>query len=246
VNPSSRNFKRLCKLAGLDVAELRPSYIQVHNEPRSVVLPTELDGRLSELLGVIAGDGHVSRLKYQVHICGHKQLDRAYIVGHVAPLVTSLFRTTPFIRTNKATVYCRFYSKPVVLFFGRVFKIPIGKKKGRLRIPQQIRQNQEFLTHYLRGLFDTDGSIYRHHQSGLALDITSASPDFRADVVSALIVLGFHPKHNGKNVQLYRQSEIKRFFEVVKPANEKHLIKYWAHNRLGYLPKAQEIFAAVV
>jgi len=243
---SRRNFFRLCELAGLVSTEFEYTTINVKNEPRIVTLPKALNLRLSELLGILAGDGHVSTLKYQIHICGHKRLDREYIIGHVVPLVTSLFGTFPFIRENKATVYCRFYSKLAVLFLSSRFGIPLGKKKGRLRIPVAIRSRRSLLIAYLRGLFDTDGSIYRHHKHSLALDITSVSPNFRKDVLAALMRLGFHPVNNGKNIQLYHQSEIHRFFALVKPANDKHLIKYRTYSSLGYLPRASEIFAAVV
>jgi len=243
---SNAIFLQLCEITGRAPAEYSYELVFVKNEPRRVRLPSSLTRRVSELLGILAGDGHVSLLKYQVSVCGHKQLDREYIVGHVAPLIESVFGAEPFVRDNYTTVYCRFYSKPVVLMLNREYEVPLGKKKGHLRIPKKVFENALFLKDYIRGLFDTDGSIYRHHKNDAAIDITSMSPRFRADIVMALKKLGFHPTMNGKNVQLYRKAEIRRFFEVIRPANRKHLIKYGALNNLGYLPKANDLFAAVV
>lgn len=239
-------FLRLCKLANLKSEGFEISLIEINNGGREVKLPAQLGEKLSELLGVLAGDGHVSTIKYQVRMCGHKQLDREYISKHVFSLFKEVFGVTPFVSENNSSLVCGINSKAVVFFLSSKFGVPLGKKKNRLRIPKDILTNRILLINYMRGLFDTDGSIYRHHKNDLALDITSVSPKFRKDIVIALRKLGFSPTANGKNIQLYRQNEIHRFFDQIRPANQKHLIKYDAFNTLGYLPKANDLFAAVV
>lgn len=242
--PKARFFK-LCKLAKLDPNNFKFSIIEIKNTPRKVKIPKKLDSKLSELLGIIAGDGHVSTLKYQVDVCGHKKLDKEFLTKHVIPLFEQVFGTTPISGERTSAAFCRIYSKAVIFFLSERFGVPLGEKKNKLRIPREVMKSP-FLADYIRGLFDTDGSIYRHHQKDIALDITSISDNFRKDIAAALKKLGFSPTINGKNVQLYRQQEIRTFFFKIRPANRKHLIKYETFNKYGYLPKADELFAVVV
>lgn len=235
-------FKLLCETAELNATNFKFGVIILNNQPREVTIPISISADLSEFVGVLAGDGHVSCLKFQIDICGHHLQDKEYIEYHVEKLFHILFKTIPLRGNRPGVVYRRIHSKQVVNYLVKTFNIPVGKKKGKLRIPLVIFENKLFLAAYIRGLFDTDGSIYRHHKNSVALDITSLSPDFRIDVKNALADLGFHAVINGKNIQMYRQKEIHEFFKVIKPANQKHLKKYCFFNINGFLPKSTEFF----
>ena len=106
------------------------------------------------------------------------------------------------------------------------YGIPIGKKKGQLHIPLQLQKNEGFLKSYLRGLFDTDGSLYFRRKSGKVISIISRDHSFLKEVKNALKQLNFSPSLSGKNLYIYNQEEINKFFSEIKPANSKHMKKY--------------------
>lgn len=237
-----KRFSQLCSFINVAPNCFKPKFITLKYASRDVRIPNEITEKLSEFVGIIAGDGHVSGINGQIDICGHATLDAEYIERRVDVLFKDLFNTLPLKGHRPGVLYSRIHSKPLVSYLVNTFKIPLGKKKGKLRIPKIIFNNDLLVVAYLRGLFDTDGSIYRHHKNDIALDITSASADFRLDVKRAFEKLGFHPVINGKNVQLYRKKEINTFFKVIKPANPKHLKKYCFFNINGFLPKSTEFF----
>ena len=184
--------------------------------------------KLAELLGVLAGDGHVSRINYEISVTCHKKLDKDYINNRVSKLFLDLFSIDAKIRESKENnvVRCSVHSKMLSEYLTTNFLIPRGKKKGKLHIPTQIRTEKELLIPYIRGLFDTDGSIYCRRKKSLVVSIISRDPVFLHEVKTCLTGLGYSPSVSGKNLYLYTQEEIKRFFREIKPANLKHLNRY--------------------
>lgn len=233
------SFLKLCKLA-----DIRPDKFSFNK----IVLPREksitkpaMEPEFANFLGILAGDGHMNLISYEVTITGHKKLDKQFIEQHVMPMFENLFGLKPHERFDKHRMICRVYSKKLVEYLIGTFDLPAGKKTNRLRIPKQVFDNNGLLKAYIRGLFDTDGSVYPHHKNSIALDITSRDPAFREDVLRGLRKLSFHPTMNGKNIQLYRKHEIDEFFKGIKPKNARHLKRYQTYKKMGRLPSAKEI-----
>ncbi|RLG69485.1 MAG: hypothetical protein DRO07_02275 [Candidatus Iainarchaeum archaeon] len=112
----------------------------------------------------------------------------------VKPKFVELFGVTPKIRKGSSNqIHCRIYSKDIFLFLSEDIGFPIGRKKNKLRVPSFIFKNKELSKAYIRGLFDTDGSIFRHHRFSAKIEITSHSQKFRKDIIRLLIRLGFKP-----------------------------------------------------
>ncbi|MBI3033122.1 hypothetical protein HYY69_06620 [Candidatus Woesearchaeota archaeon] len=220
------NYYKLCQLGNIKT-EIFP-LIEIKNKTEPILLPGKIDERLAELVGIIAGDGHVSSINYEISITCHKILDRHYIFEHVAKLFKELFEITPKIRDAKKTkgIKCIVNSKILFYFMTEKFKHPAGKKKGRLLIPKEIEENNQWLKAYIRGLFDTDGSIYFRREKSMVISIISADAIFLDQVRQALKTLGYSPSVSGKNLYIYDQSQIKRFFNEINPANKKHNDKY--------------------
>ncbi|MCX6706385.1 MAG: LAGLIDADG family homing endonuclease, partial [Candidatus Woesebacteria bacterium] len=89
-------------------------------------------------------------------------------------------------------------------------------------IPEWIWTSKLFLKACLRGLFDTDGSIYV--TGGKYKIVNYCSHDFTLlkDIKKALEYLGFHPYSKFANVELGRILEVKRFYKIIRPANQRH------------------------
>lgn len=97
---------------------------------------------------------------------------------------------------------------------------------GKLKIPEQIKNSRRFLISYLRGLFDTDGTIYIRRKKDLVLEISSADGRFLKEVNESLCSLGFNSRKYKKHLSLYNKKDIVKFFNLIKPANSKHLKKF--------------------
>ncbi|MDO8628472.1 MAG: LAGLIDADG family homing endonuclease [Nanoarchaeota archaeon] len=194
----------------------------------TINVPRVLDESLAELLGILAGDGHISAKNYEVNVAGHKFLDKEYHKEHVALLFFDIFGLS--VRFKECLIkkarHLRVYSKELAFYLSNNFGLPLGKKLGHLHIPSMLFDNLVFLKCFLRGLFDTDGSIYKRRKRDLVVSIISKDTVFLSEVASALSLLGFHPSVSGKNLYLYRHAEVERFFIEIQPVNRRHLDRW--------------------
>ncbi len=215
--------------------------VNIDNKPNNPYLPQKMNTLLAEFLGVLAGDGHVTPVKYLIDICADKDLDKHFIEQHVPSLFKSLFEVTPRIYTIDNRTACRMYSKKLVFHIHKRFQVPFGNKMGQLHIQKEILRNKKFLTAYLRGLFDTDGSIYQHHKTDAAIEYSSGDPCFLKQIHKALISLGFSASIAQTGVRLYSKRDIRNFFEKIKPSNRKHQDKYQAYIQTKKVPKTKDL-----
>ena len=223
---SKENYQKLCKIA--KIQPTNQSFIIIKNRTQRIKIPLQLNESLAEFLGLLAGDGHVSKINYEVSVTCHKNLDSDYINNRVSKLFLDLFSMDVTIREGKINnvVKCSVHSKMLSEYLTSNFQIPRGKKKGKLHIPIKIKTKKELLIAYIRGLFDTDGSIYFRRKSSLVLSIISRDPIYLNEVKEALSELGYSPSVSGKNLYIYNQRQIRKFFDEVKPSNLKHLNRY--------------------
>jgi DNA-binding transcriptional regulator WhiA len=219
-------YKLLCALANVK-PEVR-SYIEIYNKTKIISLPKKTSENLAEILGALAGDGHLSHHNYEINITGHRVLDRDYITSHLAKLFNSVFDIKLKIKeqNHNTTIKGVINSKMLMKFLTKEFYIPIGKKKGRLHIPPKIFEKQKLLKAYIRGLFDTDGSVYLRREKNVVVSIISRDQQFLQEVKEAFEQLSYNPCVSGKNLYIYRQKQVKRFFEEIKSSNKKHLERY--------------------
>lgn len=222
----TENYEKLCKIAMFEPNNLSPTIIK--NKTQNINAPEQIDERLAEFIGLLAGDGHVSRINYEISVTCHKRLDKDYVTNRVSKLFLDLFSLNAAIRESKINnvIKCSVHSKLLSEYLTTNFLIPRGKKKGKLHIPTQIRAEKGFLMSYIRGLFDTDGSIYCRRKKSLVVSIASRDPVFLNEVKNALIELGYSASVSGKNLYIYNQEQINRFMREVKPSNMKHLNRY--------------------
>jgi len=197
----------------------------------------ELTPELAEIVGIMFGDGclYLDRLnKYQTIISFNKK-ERDYL-----HYVKNLFETYLVgyhfcITENKDEVLLRNTS----IFVGKQL-IEAGLKAGnkidnKITIPEWIFNNRIFLMHFIRGLFDTDGCIYRKYDNYVQIQLKLACKESIDSVYRTLKKLSFNPskvqeesnKHKfAWKIYLCRQNEIRLFFDLIKPRNIKHINRY--------------------
>ncbi len=182
------------------------------------------DEELAEIFGVLNGDGHISPINYEVCIVGNsKEID---YLNYLKTLFENKFKLKFVFIIDETKFKLRTYSSKLFDVLTKKYSFPSGNKMGKLRIPKQIKLSRKFLIAYLRGLFDTDGTIYIRRKKDLVLEVSSADKIFLKEVQLALLSLGFNTKIYEKHVTLYNLEDIHDFFYIIKPANTKHLKKY--------------------
>ncbi len=198
---------------------------------------------LAELLGLLVGDGHLSQ--YQVSLSTNSITDRDH-----AAFVRTLFEkvtSVPVIMTtlrSENTITLVASSKALVTRLNNL-GMPLGNKiASGLRIPLWVKANRKFAGAFIRGLFDSDGSVFldRHLIKGkryesIGWTITSKSPSLLVDMVELLRCLDFSPTHRESQwaVYLRKKENIIRFFREIKTHNPKHEKRY--QDLIGRVPK---------
>ena len=198
---------------------------------KEVAYPQESD-QLAEVFGILLGDGNIS--DHQVAVYLNSTTDREYI-RYVQNLLRTLFETAVSYRERERNTACLVISSKNLVEFLLKKGLVIGDKIAQqVDIPAWIFIKEDFQKACVRGLIDTDGSIYYHTHKvkgnwyrNIGICFTSHSAPLLMSVHGILLDLGFTAKcGNGTHVYLYRQSEVKRYLEEVGTSNPKHLERY--------------------
>lgn len=204
-----------------------------------------LTTELAEFVGIMLGDGNVNFKTNQITIsCGI--IDGTYITEYIPFLITKLFsKRTGFRKQNRGGFDCRFSSKEACNFLIKDMKIT--SPKINCKIPYQFFKSKILLKFCVRGLFDTDGGLHRHHQKSAQLKFTNKSFSLIQSLYLALKQLGYKPcttiDHKEKNtfaIYLF-SNDVKKYFNEVGSSNPKNQIKFKQWIEAGVVPLNSEI-----
>ena len=198
---------------------------------------------LAEFVGIMFGDGHMS--KYQAMVTTNSVTDLEH-GAYVASLMQQLFgiKTRTSVKRSSRAIDVVASSRTLVDFLHSK-GMPLGNKiSHNLSVPRWILGNVQYRKSFVRGLFDTDGSVYldKHVVKGklyrhLGCTITSYADRLLSDIVNILVAMDFRPTNRPtqKSVFIRRQSEIHRYFKEIGTSNPKHLERYLRF--IGRVPK---------
>ncbi len=237
------HYLRLSSLSGVKLSII--NLVDIKNREANISKP-KLSNKLAEFIGALAGDGHLNTITYEVSITLHKDLDKEYS-KYILSAFEDLFgiNARSQVQDEYHKIKCFCYSKRLVNFLSEKYAIPTGKKMNKLHIPHLIRKNEGLSKAYLRGLFDTDGSFHRHRKDDAMLGIFSGDFSFIQEIKQVLDTFNFPNYLNKKNLYIYNQKEIARFFSLIKPRNKKHLIKYAYYKKYGIVPLTKDLIQKV-
>ncbi len=122
----------------------------------------KLTSELAEFIGIMSGDGymnHYSNGHYFIEIAGHSENDLEYHKKYIASLVERLFaiRPTLVFKKGQNTLCSRISSKRIFNIL-EYLSFPKGKKNN-LIVPSWISANKKFFLSFIKGIYDTDGSM---------------------------------------------------------------------------------------
>lgn len=223
---------------------------------------TAFSEELAEFVGLAFGDGslifrkNTDKLRFQLR--GDAKSDKQHYLQFVIPLCNKLIgfpflgKEVNLIEDRKNNAFgISIESRNIKNFFEQL-EVPVGVK-DELSIPQWIKQNTKYSLAFIRGLFDTDGTIgYKKNNTAKSnlhmvdrISITSTSAILINGVSEIMqkanlkhYVRNYKCKTNKKRayvVDLYKP-HVKRFMSMVGSHNPKHLTKFKIGERFGFCP----------
>ncbi|MDP3042371.1 MAG: LAGLIDADG family homing endonuclease [Candidatus Omnitrophota bacterium] len=225
----SKGGRRACEFFRLhpDLARQRGfvTLKEIKIPPRSV--------ELAKFIGIMLGDGGI-RSKYQLTISFNYKTDREF-AEYVTRLIKRLFAVEHIISKRKDSLGADIIiSSASVIDFLLKQGLKAGNKiKNQVDIPAWIKRNMEFQKACLRGLVDTDGSLYCHRYkvnnkwyNYLKLDFTSCSKPLLRSANAIFSNLGIRTSLKGVHITVSAKAEVNKYLATVGSSNTKFLDRW--------------------
>ncbi len=219
---------------------------------------------LAELCGVHAGDGYLRNEGFRVELDISGAVDeKEYYDVHLASLFKTIFQVTvsPQLFPSRGTYGFVIRDKLVVTTF-QSLGFPSGAKTTIVRVPLQIMESKDslLLCAFLRGLFDTDGTLHfrKYYGAGYAsfkvshhtyplLSFVTVSPLFAQDICFLLRQLGFtfnqyrytpqqSSAHITYRITLNGVRNLERWMQLIGIGNGSKSSRYLLWKKQGYCP----------
>ena len=137
------------------------------NSKENISLPEKITPELAEETGLHIGDGTMNfykngnRIKGSYALRGHIIDDKQHYDKKIKVLYKNLFDLNVSLRDIPSTGVYGFqkWSDDIINFKNKVLKLPLGKKLN-IKIPKVFISNEKLMISVIRGIFDTDGTIY--------------------------------------------------------------------------------------
>ncbi len=115
---------------------------------------------MAELIGATLGDGNVyDKRPYYVEYTGDPIRDDCYFRHVLIPIVNDEISKNPRLFVRDLGLRFRIFSKSFVDWL-KELGIPAGEAKGVAEAPESITSNKSLMRRCVRGVHDTDGSVY--------------------------------------------------------------------------------------
>lgn len=200
---------------------------------KSIIKPKK-DVHLAEFVGIMLGDGGIT--KNQVTVTLNRETDHDYVI-YVKDLMKKLFGVIPSLIKDKTSLAVDLVvSRTELVNFCRSIGLKVGNKiKQGADIPDWIKVDKNFMKSCVRGLIDTDGSIFTHKYLSKGrlyrykkIDFSSCSRPLLDSVFIFLKNLGLRPRidKDGKKLRIESIDTVKEYIKVIGTSNLKHLNRY--------------------
>jgi DNA-binding transcriptional regulator WhiA len=212
----------------------------------------EITKELSELIGIIIGDGNIhynqKTRKYYIEITGN--LNERKFFAHISNLFKILINKPGNIRINRG-LRLRVYNKEFVEFL--IYNLELHYNKGKcysVEIPNKIYKNNNYVSSCLRGIFDTDGSYFLadkgYRKDYPCIEISTCSANLSKQIIK-ILENKFRVKHrteikenlrNRQIISLNGEIETDKWFDLIGSSNPNKLNKYLKFKSSKYLNNA--------
>lgn len=206
---------------------------------------------VAELVGAIIGDGHIYRKnrKYQIGLTGNSKTDKDYF-ERLKELISSEWKKEVKIKgySNMNVIRIVFDSKSICEFLINDLQMFHGRGKcWNIIIPKKIYEDWNLVKNTIRGIADTDGSVFVSKKPGIekypCIEMTTTSEGLAIQLKELLNENGFkatlrlekrkNPNPNALpsyKVALNGQKNLKKWIEEIGFTNPYKLAR-----AVGYL-----------
>lgn len=224
---SKNRLKRLESIYGEKIDSKARLFVNGAGEKRRITLTKE--EKLAELVGVILGDGHIDkhsrdrgdRFVSSYYLSVTLNSSEEELREHVIDLIKSCVGRQPKVEKVKGAnaVNLKLYGREVVEALEHVGLVAGNKVEKQVSVPSWIKESQQFKKACLRGLVDTDGSVYRRSQDGYwVVHFKNRSRPLLDDFVEMCEDLGINASKAGHTArQVASQQQVKNFIRDIDP-----------------------------
>lgn len=199
------------------------------------------NAKLAELVGILLGDGSFYMSGHNTEVDIALNTKDACYKEHVKKPLQSITNTYVWEKhpKDKNCAHLRITRKlPVMELLEVSLRVPGNKIKNAVTIPKWIWKKNLFVRRCIRGLIDTDGSVYRlkpQWPNLFQISFKNNNTTLLEDTRRAFLISGFHPSHiYGNRIALTRQAEIKDHIAIVGTKNDAHLRECNLFTKINY------------
>lgn len=172
--------------------------------------------QLAELIGVVWGDGNIEKFPRTERLVISGDNAKYSFIDRYSQMVEKIFDKKPTVMKSNQTNAVR-----ISIYQNKIserLKVPTGSKFHlKIMLHKWIKQDKLYLTYFLKGLYEADGSLSHHKKTYTYNFCFSNVNQSLLDVVEdALIKFGFHPERRINSVRLRRKLEVEKFAEMIK------------------------------
>ena len=213
---------------------------------------------LYEFYGIMIGDGCISKYicqnktHFEIRIEGNSITDIDYYKSHLKRLISSLVNKNPaiYFRKDCNGICIRFHSKEFALFLNRELGFPLGRK-GQIGINEKLLKDRDKINAVLRGIFDTDGSLYFIKNNSPkrfypVIEIVSISKKLLQQISDVLRKKGLKVTqgHGRNSVKLNGKKNLKGWMDLIGTNHIDKKSKFLFWQEYGECPTSQELHLA--
>lgn len=206
-----------------------------------------INSNIAEIVGILIGDGYIYRRnrKYQIGFVGSPKTD-VELFGHLQKLILKEWNKETKIKVRAGGLRLVFNSKEICDFLINDLSIPHGEGKcEKVTIPKIILEDWNLAKYTIRGIMDTDGTVFVSKKPGIekypTIEITTTSPILANQLRKILLNQGFRvanirqslsklSKRVAYRVPLYGKSNLKMWLDKIGFSN-----KYKEQRAINYI-----------
>lgn len=204
---------------------------------------------MAELVGIYIGDGHIYRKgnKFQIGFTGNPRTDTE-LFERLKELIKKEWKKDVKFKIRADGLRMIFRSKEISDFLIKRLGLPYGKGKcERVIIPKEIFDNWDLSKHAIRGIMDTDGTVFISKKPRIekypTMEITTTSFNLAKQLRDILITQTFRVGNIRKStsklsklpayrVALYGKENVRKWLKEIGFSNKYKLER--AENYIKY------------
>lgn len=192
------------------------------NRRHDVHVPTTYDKKLAEFIGIMLGDGCLNHFQTIVTLGTKEHSYAKYVSG----LFKENFGVTGTISVRKDKYRDVYLGSTKVSKWLQDMGLVFNKVKGQVDVPSWIFTDTDFMKSFIKGFFDTDGSVYKL-RFGIQISFNNHSLPLLKSLQYMLKKLEYSPSSISLGrVYLTKVFDVDRFFREIKPAHSLRVKRY--------------------